>query len=316
MKLLNKILIAVVLVCTVFTLMGLTTFAASEDSEVPSMEDISVVFQYTSDSVVTEGFTYKMYTDPISQQSGIELCPDFGMGYAIYDNPETEIIDGLRINGKEVTSLRIPISSDTTVFTYEVAVRTVYLDNAAGSLAQILDGTYDYTKLLSNPIIIFQLVYWIALALTGVAGFIILIRNKDKRVKTSDDIANTIVEKVGSLEPQLAKNITSLVEAEILPLAKASVESGKEAVKAIVLSTSKSKNAPVALLELLKESSDVDLSDVIERALESLNVSISEDEQKHSDNAATLHSIANNVIQEDVNLEKQTKVVKNQKSIF
>jgi hypothetical protein len=302
--------------CTVFTLVGLTTFAASEDSEDLSMEDVSVVFRYTSDSVVTEGFTYKMYSDPITQQSGIELCPDFGIGYAIYDNPDTEIIDGLRINDKEVTSLRIPISSDTDVLTYEVAVRTVYLDSAAGSLAQILDGTYDYTELLSNPIIIFQVIYWGFLALTGIAGFIILVRNKDKRVKTSEDIAKVVAEKMDGLHPQLVEKVTNLVKAEILPLAVASVESGKEAVKAIVLSTSKSKNAPVALLELLKESSDIDLSDVIEHALESLNVSISEDEQKHSDNAAALHNIANNVIQEDVSIEKSTESVKNQKSIF
>lgn len=331
MKRLNKIFIIAVLCLVICAILCVTSFAAepevtpdSESSVEPensiSLDDFEFVFKYTSDSVTTEGLTYQTYTDPVSAQSGVELVQNFGIGYTIYDNPETDIIDGIRINGSEVTSLRIPIDSKTEVFKYEIAVRTVYAEGASGDLAQILDGTYDYTRLLTNPVIIFQLIYWIFMAIAGFVGLVTAIRSKNTKVKTSDEIASKVTENMSTFETRVVEIVTESVKSEILPLAQASVKSGKEAVKAILLSTSKSKDAPSALLDVFKESSDIDISSIVDEVREELNKSITEHDTNRSANIATLHSIANHVIQEDVSNATETKQdsesVKSHKSVF
>ena len=316
MKFLNKLILILCLASVLSLLFGISVFA--EDQDVFSIDDITLSFKYTSDSVVTEGLTYQVYNDPISNQAGIELIPNFGIGYTIYDNPETEIIDGIRINGVEVTTLRIPITSETSVRHYEIAVKTVYIDGASGDLAQILDGTFDYSRLLTNPIIIFQIAYWVFMALSGFIGLVTISRNKGKKVKTADEIANKVTENMAQFEDRVVDLVTRVVTKEILPLAQASVKSGKEAVKAILLSTSKSKEAPSALLDVFKESSDIDISNIVEEVREELSKLIEDSSNHHADNVAALHQIANNVIQEDVNNAKQEseEPVKNKKSLF
>ena len=328
MKIWNKFTAALLIFTVLTTLLSLSAFAASDTSEEPetsntlSIDDLTFVFKYTSDSVVTEGVTVQSYSDPVSNTYGVELVPDFGIGYAIYDNPDTEIIDGIRINGAETSTLRIPLSSNTAVTSYEIAIRTVYVDSAAGDLAQILDGVYDYSKLLTNPIVLLQTVYWLAMAITGLVGIIALIKNKGKRIKTADDIAKTLSERNEEFKAQLLDIITKTVKEEILPLAQASVKSGKEAVKAIVLSTSNAKDAPLALLDVFKDSEDIDIDTVVENVRESLLKAMQEHSVKRSEDIDTLHSIANHNIQEVVeDAKKETgpaepETFKSHKSVF
>ena len=316
MKFWSKLLIVLCTVSALFVVFGVAAFA--EDSPILSIDDITISFKYTSDSVVTEGLTYQIYNDPISNQAGLELVPNFGIGYIIYDDPETEIIDGIRINGSEVTSLRIPITPETTVKSYEIAVKTVYAEGASGDLAQILDGTFDYSRLLTNPIILFQIIYWVFMALSGFIGLVTISKNKGKRVKTADELAGKITENMTQFEDRVVEIVTRVVTEEILPLAQASVKSGKEAVKAILLSTSKSKEAPSALLDVFKESSDIDISNIVDEVREELSNLVKESSNHHAENVATLHQIANNVIQEDVKNAKQEseEISKNKKSLF
>lgn len=308
MKRWSKILIVSALVLALCTIFGISIFASDEAVEQPAftLEDIEFKFVYTSDSVVSEGMRVQTYTDPISQQSGVELIPDFGFGYTVYDDPETEIIDGIRINNAEVTSLRIPMSAESFETVYTVAVRTVYVDGASGDLAQIFDGTFDYSRLLTNPVILFQVAYWIILIITAIAGLVAAIRNKSKRVKTSDEIADKVSERSDERDQHIIDVITGVVKAEILPLAQASVDSGKNAVKAIVLSNSKSKEAPAALLDVFKDSSELDVKDVVDDVRKNVEQFIKQQEAEHAEKAAMLHDIANHVIQEDVSDAKQS----------
>lgn len=322
MKKLNKFLILLGIIPAILMLFGIAAFAAEPEDEEPTtvtLDDVEFAFEYTSDSATTEGFTVRTYYDPISGSSGLELVPNFGIGYAIYDDPETKTIDGIRINGAEVTSLRIPITSETKVLKYTVAVRTVYVEGASGDLARILDGTYNYMNLLTNPIIIIQAVYWSFMVISGVAGFIVTIRTKRKKVKTLDEIADKVTEKREELEQSIINTVTDTVKAEVLPLAQASVKSGKEAVKAILLSTSKSKDAPAALLDVFKESADIDISNIVDEVYAALNKSIAEHNANHDATVKTLHNIANHVIQEDVSNatdSKQSTTSKAGKSVF
>lgn len=325
MKIWSKLL-AVIFVIAVVTTIFTVSVSAEEIETVAeeplSLDDFTFTFTYTSDSAVKEGMSYQTYEDPISGQSGIELIPNFGIGYALYDDPDTEIIDGIRINGAEVSSLRIPITAGTSVLEYTVAVRTVYTQGASGDLAQILDGVYDYSKLITNPIVIFQLLYWVFMAIAGFTGLITAVRSKRQKVKTADEIAEKVSEKATAIQEYLLTAVTDMVKSEILPLAQASVRSGKEAVKAIVLSTSKSKEAPSALLDVFKTSEDIDVADIVDKAYETLSKAVSEHEAKHAANISTLHNIANHVIQEDVSDATNTKseqvseTAKTKKSVF
>lgn len=298
----------------IFALFGVT--AAAEDLEEPSfsLEDISFIFEYTSDSPVSEGLTTRVYTDPVSNEGGIELVPDFGIGYVLYDDPTTEIIDGIRINGAEVTSLRIPLTADTEVLEYTIAVKVVYAEGASGSMAQILDGTFDYSKLLTNPIILFQTIYWVCLAVTALAGIVTLGKSKNKKVKTSDEIAAKVSENSEAFKEKLLTTVTDIVKAEIVPLAQASVKSGKEAVKAIMLSNSKSKDAPLALLDVFKESEDVDISNLVDEVRKELEDAMLVQEEARTNTLSELHTIANRANQEDVSNEKEP--AKQTKSVF
>lgn len=304
--------------------LGLSLTAHAAEEAPNSLDDVAVVYKYTSDSVVSEGISFRAYSDPISGDSGIELIPDFGIGYAIYDNPDTEIIDGIRINGSEVTSLRIPIDPEHPVHLYEIAVRTVYVDTASGTLAQILDGTYDYTQLLTNPVIVLQLCYWVFMALSGIFGFIILIINKSKKVKTSEEIAGKVAQSADELQERITQTVTQVVtdiiRTEIMPLAQASVNSGKDAVKAIVISTSKSKEAPAALLDVLQHSTDIDLESTFETATATVAERLKNYADTHSENVEALRKIATNVIQENSDDANKSKTpeesVEAQTSIF
>ena len=326
----KKLLTALIMTVTICAACAMPVFAQesetpvvppdetpTETPEVSSIDDVEFTFKYTSDSVVKEGMTYKLYDDPISEQSGIELVPDFGIGYTIVDDPETEIIDGIRINGQEVTSLRIPITEDTVVKTYEVSVKTVYQEGASGSIAQILDGTFDYTQLLTNPVIVFQLIYWVCMAVTGLFGIATLSKSKGQKVKTSDEIASKITENMDLFKGNIIQTVTDIVKAEILPLAEASVKSGQDAVKSVLLSNSKSKDAPLALLDVFKDSEGIDVKDIVDAVCKEYLAAKSVNDQNHADNSNALLKIASNVIQEDVKDEQNNKDTnKNQKSIF
>lgn len=320
-----KIFAVFITILAIFATFGVVTFATDDVVDVPiedtntshtsSLDDVEFIFVYTSDSVVKDGLTYQTYSDPISKQSGIELVPNFGVGYVIYDNPETEIIDGIRINDAETTSLRIPISEDTEVFTYTIAIKTVYAEGASGTLAQILDGTFDYSQLLTNPVVIFQLIYWVVMAITAVVGFGVAIKSKGAKVKTSDEIASKVSEQSDEFRAQLIDAVTNMVKSEILPLAQASVNSGKEAVKAILLSTSKSKEAPSALLDVFAESSSIDITNLVDEVRETLTQTTEAREANRTANMTALHNIANHVIQEDVSDATKAQP-KERKSIF
>ena len=315
MQRLSKLLCVGLITALLGMLFSISVFA-EEAPEPPalSLEDVTFVFEYTSDSPVSEGLVTKIYTDPISNESGIELVPEFGIGYALYDDPDTAIIDGIRINGEEVTSLRIPLTAESDVLEYKIAVKVVYAEGASGDLAQILDGTFDYSKLLSNPIILLQIVYWACLAVTGVVGIVTLGKNKSKKVKSSDEIAAKVFENSEVFKEKLLTTVTDIVKAEIVPLAQASVKSGKEAVKAILLSNSKSKDAPSALLDVFKESADIEITELVDEVRKELEEAMHSHEDARSSTLSELHTIANRANQEDVSNEKEP--AKQTKSVF
>ena len=91
-------------------------------------------------------------------------------------------------------------------------------------------------------------------------------------------------------------------------------ENAKEAVKAILLSNSKSKDAPSALLDVFKESADIEITDLVDEVRKELEEAMHSHEDARSSTLSELHTIANRANQEDVSNEKEP--AKQTKSVF
>lgn len=256
--------------------------------------DINVVINYTYDSDVFKGLSYETYVDILTKEVGVKIVDNLPIGYVIYDDLSTPYIEGVRVNGNTVESLSVPIditaASPTTAFTVDVKV--VYAAGLLGDIARICDGTYDWTSLISNPIMVVQIVYYILAVLSVCIGIFAVLRNKNKTVKTADDIANAVSERASSEMSRIREQVVEVVMAEATPVLNNIMASAQNVVKAVALSTSTAKEAPIALLDTLKDVSNIDVSKIIDEVRESVLKHVEESADAKSADIAALHSIA------------------------
>ena len=289
-----KILSVLLTVILMLTLFNVVAFAEDTPVEVPEQTPVecSVIFKYTSDSVYSGGLTYEMYSDAILGEVGFKIVTDLPVGYVIYDDPETAHIDGIRINGTTTESLKVPIASDSTAL-FTVDVRVVYAEGILGDIARMSDGTYDWTQLLANPVVLLQLGYWALSILTLVVGMFASLFGKKVKVKTADDIASSVASVAETSLTQIKESITETVIAEFTPILQTILKDLENVVKAVTLSTSKSENAPIALLDVLQDTvSSTDVNALIDNVRQSVVSRVAANAKAHADNAATLHAIA------------------------
>lgn len=257
-----------------------------------------VYVNYTSDSVCKYGVVIDPIVDilkyNVSLKIDVSLLPS---GVEVYDDPTTDIIDGIRIDGEEVTSYTVPVDlsvpRDITV-----AVKLVYSDGVLGTLAMISDGNYDWEVLLQDPLILMQGFYYGIAALSLIVSAIAAFKAKKKKVKTAEDIAAQVDAKVKEGCDNMSILTADLLQQTFLPILTEAVNSNKSVVKALTLSTSKNKEAPVALLDLLKEVSDVDTAKIIEEARESVLKNIADVDAKRELTRNILSQIATGTYQE------------------
>lgn len=299
----RKLTLSLLATLLIFSVFGVAVYAEEPVSEsVPSefFTEYTVSIKYTDDSTCKSGVLYETYSDSILNEAGFKLVADLPIGHVIYDDPETSYIDGIRINGSTVETLKVPVDG-TGVTEYVVNVRTVYTEGVLGDIARMSDGTYDWTKLLENPVMVFQLAYWALAILTVVAGLITSVLGKKKKVKTADEIASSVDAVAKEALSKIEHKVTDTVITEFTPVFDTILKGLENVVKAVTLSTSNSKEAPSALLDVLKESATTDdvnaLIDNIRKAVES---KAEESAISHAENAAILHAIAHS---EDVSEE-------------
>lgn len=292
MRKLTFILLATLLIFSVF---GVAVYAEESVSESVSSEfftEYTVSIKYTDDSTCKSGVLYETYSDATLNEAGFKLATDLPIGHVVYDDPETSYIDGIRINGSTVESLKVPVDG-TDVTEYVVNVRTVYAKGVLGDIARMSDGTYDWTKLLENPVMVFQLAYWALAILTVLAGLITSVLGKKKKVKTADEIASNVDNAAKEAFSKLESKVTDTVIAEFTPVFNTILKGLENVVKAVTLSTSNSKEAPSALLDVLKESATTDdVNALIANIRKAVEAKAEEDAATHAENVATLHAIA------------------------
>lgn len=257
-----------------------------------------VYVNYTSDSVCDYGIVVDPDVDILAYTVSLKINTSYlPSGVEIYDDPATDIIDGIRIDGAEITSYTVPIDlsvpRDITV-----AVKLVYSDGVLGTLAMISDGNYDWSVLLQDPLILMQGAYYFIAALSLIISAIAAFKAKKKKVKTAEEIAAQVDAKVKEGCDNMSLLTAELLQQMFLPIFTEAVNSNKSVVKALTLSTSKNKEAPVALLDLLKEVSDVDTTKIIEEARESVLKNIADVDAKRELTRNILSQIATGTYQE------------------
>ena len=181
-------------------------------------------------------------------------------GICIYDDPSTKYIDGIRLNDETVTSTTFPIDLSKS---NKITVRTTYKDDFTGKLAQIADGTFDYTELIKNPITLFMAAYYILAIISVLIGIVASLFGKKKKVKTSHEIA-AVVDTHAQVACDNMK--TEFVDKSITmlePVFKTLVSTQEAMIEALVLMNAKDEGSRLQALECLKKVSSTDVKQVI-----------------------------------------------------
>lgn len=287
---------SLVIVACIALLFALALPAAAETAEdwasevldvLETHENGNVNIVYTDDSVIKSGIYTDGTVDVLSKQVLFIIDVDLPAGYVVYDDPATSYIDGIRLNGQTVDSYRVPIDYTQDV-DFEIVAKVVYAEGFLGTLAQMSDGTYDWTKLLENPVGLLMALYYILAILSVVVAFFTLIFNKNKKVKTADEISAKVQDSADAAA-------TRIIEEKILPVVNVLQTTSQAVVKAMALTTSKSKEAPSALLDVLQAVSNMDTAAAIEDAKRLVIEDRAKAEAELQHTKQVLNNIANTV---------------------
>lgn len=309
----SKIAIVLTLLLCFSLVFGIAVFANDESVETPAKPTYTVEIKYTDDSSTLKGISYEAYVDPATFEVGLEIVEDLPFGHVIYDDPETPYIDGIRINGNTVNSLKVALD-DSTV--YMVDVRTVYEDNLLGDLAKIVDGNFDFKTLLENPIMLLMGVYYALSIMSIVVAALSAAFSKSKKVKNADEIAQKVSESSDKAVAQVRTEVTDTVLAEVTPILQRIMDGLQNVITAVTLSTSRTKEAPLAMLDALQKSAEAsDVVKLMEDIRKVVSDGIVKSEAIHDANVETLHEIAKSVEPLDTSLEAP-KPSSTNKSVF
>lgn len=192
------------------------------------------------------------------------------LGYTIYDNPDTAYIDGLKLDDEWVYDWVVENYDDSIEHTLKI--KTVYTDDVAGMMMAAKDG--DWSRILSNPLIIIQLIYYTIAAIGLAVGLIFGSKNKGKAIKTvnqfSSEIDNIFTTKVDVLSEHIEGAVVAYVENLINPILEKQDQHNKDLVSALILSQSGDEKSKLALIDLLKVSAKEDVNLISEQIKKSI----------------------------------------------
>lgn len=247
--------------------------------------DVNII--YTADSVLRAGLYVDSGVDVLTRQVYLVISTDLPAGYVVYDNPNTTYIDGIRVNGKTVDTYRVPIDYTQNI-DYEVIVKITYAEGFTGTLAQMSDGTYNWTQLLENPVGLLMALYYILATVAVLSGIFAAWRGKNKKVKTADEISKAVTTAADSAA-------SKAIDEQVMPVVTAFQSTAQALVKAFALTTSKSKEAPTALLDVLQTVSSTDAVAAIDQARQLLENDRNAAEAARQETIDKLHNIAHTV---------------------
>lgn len=261
--------------------------------------------QFTSDSVYTKESIIKPKEVIEEEDTGlytIVLEEDKLLGYAIYDINETEYIDGLKFDDSFVKDWIVE-HVDLSV-AHTISVKTVYTDDTAGMLVAAKDG--DWSKILSNPLIIFQLVYYSLAAVSIIAGGIGLFKAKAKKLKDHNQIAKTVSDKAAEAAESLKNEAVKVVDEIVTPALNTFKTTQDAIIKAFILSQSGDKNAALSLVDLLKESATTDFTTVADDIKKAVTSKFEIKEKVKEEAAKAVKQISEGIFKEEPKKEEKS----------
>ena len=147
------------------------------------------------------------------------------------------------------------------------------------------DGTYNWLQLLENPIGLLMGLYYVLATLSVFVSLIMLMKGKGKKAKTANEIAAAVTNAAETAA-------VNAVEQQVLPIVSSFQNTAQAIVKAYALTTSKSKEAPLALLDVLQEVSNTDAATAIEHAKQLIEEARNLAETNRQETIDKLNSIA------------------------
>ena len=255
--------------------------------------------KFTGDSACTNGIYVEPLYDELEEKLYLSLVVDLPTGYVIYDNIETEYTDGLKINDSYAVLGNKPfkIYLDDPLTSYTFLVKTTYSDTMYGTIAKIQDGNATILDLFENPVMLMQVAYYFTAAVSLIVASVLASKSKKYKAKTTDEIAtateNTIKTTNDANKQELISAVLGVVTEQLLPAINNCVSSNQSVVKAVALSNSKSKTAPVALLDVLHEVAEGAVAETVSEETAATEQAIEAEEVKIEQTVAALHEIAN-----------------------
>lgn len=273
---------------------------------------------YTYDSVRTSGISAEPFADALTQTVGIQIYTNLDLGIRIYDDPDTEEIDGIRVNGKTVTSLKAVL--DELPSEVVIDVRLDYREGLVGDLARMSDGTYDWTKILANPLALFAVLYYLIASAVLLISSITAATSRKKKIKNANEIAQAVDSRAQETDAYLLETVNDFLDNQIAPIMNTFVGVSQQLVKAMTLTAFKSKDAPIALLDTLQSVATVDVNGLIEQAKQSVLEADKKAAEHRANTLNLLNTIATANYREGLtdvtqNTEGETKE-QTQKSVF
>lgn len=259
---------------------------------------------YTSDSVYKEA-SYITTTVTQEEDSSYTLHIEKAMtlGFCVYDNPDTEQIEGVKLDDKFITDWVIP-NYDPTV-EHTILVKTIYTNDVAGMFAAAANG--DFSKLLSNPVMLIQIIYYILAAASLVGSGIGIYKSRKNKAKTSKQIANEVSLSANASFLKVEGMVTDIFSTTVIPVIQQIQTQNNKILEALIISKSNDADSQIALIDLLKRAaSDVDIEALAETTKENIKNAVAKQLQMKQ---SALKEV-NQIIDETTTVKEESSNIK------
>lgn len=225
---------------------------------------VAPTVQFTSDSVYTKSnivsYNIRENYSELGELESKDLVFTKGnlLGYEIFDNPETPYIDGLKIDDTWITDWVVPNYDDSVAHT--ISIKTVYTDDIAGALAAAKNG--DWSRVLQNPVMILQVIYFAVSTISILLGGFGLLKSKGKKIKTAEEIASAVTNSAELTKVELKELCVNLIDSIITPVYTKLQNQNQDIIEALILTRSGDEKASLALIDLLKKASNVNIDEM------------------------------------------------------
>lgn len=242
-------------------------------STVPTTPAIS----FTSDSVYTNNtFVTTTVTQEEDSSYTLHIEKEPTLGYCIFDNADTPYIEGVKLDDEFITDWVIPNYDPNVAHT--LLVKTVYTDDIAGMLAAASKG--DFTKMLSNPVMLFQLVYYVLAVCSIIFGSVGIFKSRKLKAKSSAQIAEEVSNTANLSFTKMENVVSDIFTSSIIPVIQQVQKQNNNILEALIISKGTDADSHLALIDLLKNtSSNTDLEKLADKIKTQIKDSVTKNTQ-------------------------------------